>query len=130
MNGGGCHPRITCDQGTWIYRGWMKNSYLVLHEKTLCNRRAGFSLNKLTRDKGFRPIEILPLRPSNLLLKLERWVFLCFDGSLGITAALRPGCVYRVVVHSNFVHMARGPRCRMPHISAKGSRKTGVTSYT
>ena len=41
MNGSGCHSRITCDQGTWVYRGWMKNSYLVLHEKTLCNRREG-----------------------------------------------------------------------------------------
>ena len=26
--------------------------------------------------------------------------------------------------------MARGPRCRLPHRSAKGSRKTGVSSYT
>ena len=41
INGGGCNPRITRDQGTWIYRGWMKNSYQVLHEKTLCNRREG-----------------------------------------------------------------------------------------
>ena len=90
----------------------------------------GFSLNKQTREKGFRPSEILPLRPSSLLLKRERWGFLWFDGSLGITAALRPGCVHRAVVHSNLVHMAHGPRCRMPHISAKGSRKTGVTGYT
>ena len=49
--------------------------------------------------------------------------------SLGINAELRPGCVNRAVVHSNLVHMARVPRCGMPHISAKGSRKTGVTSY-
>ena len=72
MNDGGCHPRITYDQGTWIYRGWMKNWYLVLHEKTLCNRREFFSLNKHTREKGIQPSEILPLRPSSLLLKLER----------------------------------------------------------
>jgi hypothetical protein len=39
INGGGCHPRITGDKGTWIYQGWIKNSYLVLHEKTLSNRK-------------------------------------------------------------------------------------------
>ena len=55
MNGGSCHPRSTHDQGTWIYRGWMKNSYLVLHEKTLCNCREGvFSeqVDEGERDSG------------------------------------------------------------------------------
>ena len=45
---------ITRDQGTWIYRGWMENSYLVLHEKTLCNRLEGVSLNKQMREKGIQ----------------------------------------------------------------------------
>ena len=113
----------------FIGDGWRIRTRFSMRKPYAIAER-GFSLNKQTREKGFRLSEILPLRPSSLLLKLKRWGVLWFDGSLGITAALRPGCVYRVVVHSNFVHMARGPRCRMPHISAKGSRKTGVTSYT
>ena len=52
MNGGGCHPRITYDRGTWIYRGWMKNSYLVLHEKTLCNRREGVFAEQADEGEG------------------------------------------------------------------------------
>ena len=114
----------------FIGDGWRIRTRFSMRKPYAIDER-GFSLNKQTREKGFRPSEILPLRPSGLLLKLERWVFfLWFDGSLGINAALRPGCVYRAVVHSNLVHMARGSHCRMPHISAKGSRKTGVTSYT
>ena len=49
----------------------MKNSYLVLHEKTYAIAERGFSLNKETREKGIHASEILPLRPSSLLLKLE-----------------------------------------------------------
>ena len=112
----------------FIGDGWRIRTRFSMRKPYAIAER-GFSLNKQTREKGFRPSEILPLRPSSLLLKLERWGFLWFDGSLGINAALRPGCVYRAVVHSNLVHMACGPRCRMPHISAQGNRKTGVTSY-
>ena len=52
INGGGCHPRITRDQGTWIYRGWMKNSYLVLHEKTLCKWREGVFSEQAYEGEG------------------------------------------------------------------------------
>ena len=74
MNGGSCHRRITCNQGTWIYRGWMKNSYLVLHEKTLCNRREGvFSEQADVGEGDSGPVKYCRFV---LLLKLERWVFL------------------------------------------------------
>ena len=113
----------------FIGDGWRIRTWFSMRKPYAIAER-GFSLNKQTREKGFRSSEILLLRPSSLLLKLERWGVLWFDISLGITVALRPGCVYRAVVHSNLVHIARLPRCRMPHISTKGSRKTGVTSYT
>ena len=103
INGGGCHPRITCDQGTWIYQGWMKNSYLVLHEKTLCNcRERGFSLKKQTREKGIQAQWNIAASSVQLTAKVGKGAGgLWFDYSLGITAAVRPGCVYRAVVHSN-----------------------------
>ena len=45
-------PRITRDQGTWIYWGWMKNSYLVLREKTLCNCREGVFSEQADEAEG------------------------------------------------------------------------------
>ena len=83
----------------FIGDGWRIRTWFSMRKPYAIAER-GFSLNKQTREKGFRPSEILPLRPSSLLLKLESF-FLWFDGSLGITTTLRPGCVYRAVVHSN-----------------------------
>ena len=123
------NPGLPTTKGLgFIWNGWRIRTWFSMRKPYAIAER-GFSLNRQTREKGFRPSEILPLRPFSLLLKLERWGFLWFDGSLGINAALRPGCVYHAVVQSNLVHMACGPRYRMPHISAQGSRKTGVTSY-
>ena len=60
-NDGGCYPRITCDQGTWIYGGWMKNSYLVLHDKTLCNHREGvFPEQEYKGEEDTGPVKYCP----------------------------------------------------------------------
>ena len=107
----------------FIGDGWRISTWFSMRKPYAIAER-GFSLNKQTREKGIQAQWNIAESFVQLTAKAgkgELW----FDSTLGITAALRPGCIYRAVVH-----MARGPRCRMPHISAKGSRKTWVTSYT
>ena len=57
----------------FIGDGWRIHAWFSMR-KPYAIAEWGFSLNKKTREKGFRPSEILPLRPSSLLLKLERGV--------------------------------------------------------
>ena len=113
----------------FIRDGWRIRTWFSMRKPYAIAER-GFSLNKQTREKGIQAQWNIAALSVQLTAKAGKVVFSWFDGSLGITTALRPGWVYRAVVHSNLVHMARGPCCRMPHISAKGSRKTWVTSYT
>ena len=101
----------------FIGDGWRIRTWFSMR-KPMQSPRGGFLWTSRRGRRGFRPSDILPLRPSSLLLKLERGG-LWFDGSLGITVALWPGCVYRAVVHSNFCIWHVDPVADAPHISER-----------
>ena len=87
----------------FIGDGWRIRTWFSMRKPYAIAER-GFSLNKQTREKGIQAQWNIAAS-SVQLTATAGGGGLWFDGSLGITAALRPGCVYRAVVHSNLVHV-------------------------
>ena len=81
----------------FIGDGWRIRTWFSMRKPYAIAERG---LNKQTREKGIQPQWNIAASSVQLTAKAGKGG-LWFDGSLGITAALRPGCVYREVVHSN-----------------------------
>ena len=83
----------------FIRDGWRIHTWFSMRKPYAITER-GFSLNKRTREKGIQAQWNIAASSVRLTAKAGKGG-LWYDGSLGITAALRPECVYRTVVHSN-----------------------------